>query len=89
MRLNHLKVTDDGDPWEKGDGDWNFWVGIPVINRPWAKLIGCGGCMEEKTYTPTNLSLGSHCRTDGSLSSDERLRACGLAHLLTKSARLG
>jgi hypothetical protein len=52
VRLKELKVTDDGDPFLKGDGDWNFWAGISSVSRPWTRLIDCGGCVEEKTYGP-------------------------------------
>lgn len=52
VKLNELIVTDDGDPFSKGDGDWRLWAVIPSIARPWTRLIDCEGCVEEKTYTP-------------------------------------
>lgn len=52
VKLNELEVTDDGDPFAKGDGDWRLWAVIPSLTRPWTKLIECEGCVEEKTYTP-------------------------------------
>ena len=52
VKLDHLSVRDDGDPFLKGDGDWHFWAVFPGLLRPWTKLIDCDGCVEEKTYTP-------------------------------------
>lgn len=52
VKLDHLDVKDDGDPFLKGDGDWKFWAVFPGLSRPWTKLIDCEGCVEEKTYTP-------------------------------------
>lgn len=52
VRLKELKVTDDGDPFQKGDGDWKFWGGVPSLNQPWTQLIDCPGCVEETTYGP-------------------------------------
>ena len=53
-RLNALKVTDDGEPFFKGDADWKLWVVLPAIDQPWTRLIDCGGCVEEKTYSPSS-----------------------------------
>jgi len=52
VKLDELVVTDDGDPFLKGDGDWRLWAVIPSVARPWTRLIDCEGCVEEKTYTP-------------------------------------
>lgn len=52
VKLDHLSVSDDGDPFLKGDGDWHFWAVFPGLAHPWTKLIDCDGCVEEKTYTP-------------------------------------
>ena len=57
VRLNTLKVTDDGDPFLKGDGDWKFWAVLSSIKNPWTRLIDCGGCVEEKTYSPTSSGI--------------------------------
>ena len=54
VKLDQLIVTDDGDPFLKGDGDWKLWAVIPSLRRPWVRLIDCGGCVEEKTYTPAS-----------------------------------
>jgi len=52
VKLDQLDVKDDGDPFFQGDGDWKLWAVFPGLSRPWTKLIDCGGCVEEKTYTP-------------------------------------
>jgi hypothetical protein len=52
VKFNELIVRDDGDPWEKGDGDWRLWAVIPSLARPWTRLMDCDGCVEEKTYRP-------------------------------------
>ena len=52
VKLDELIVTNDGDPFLKGDGDWRFWAIIPSTTRPWTKLIDCNGCVEEESHSP-------------------------------------
>ena len=52
VKLDKLIVTNDGDPFLKGDGDWRFWAVIPSTTRPWTKLIDCNGCVEEEAHSP-------------------------------------
>jgi len=52
VKLNQLEVTNDGDPFLKGDGDWRFWAVVSSLTRPWTELIDCNGCVEDKAYSP-------------------------------------
>jgi len=71
VKLNELVVTDDGDPFLKGDGDWKFWAVIPSLARSWTRLIDCGGCVEEKTYTPqSGIFRPGAFNTEGALTGE-------------------
>jgi hypothetical protein len=68
VKLDQLVVTDDGDPFSKGDGDWKLWAVIPSLARPWTRLIDCDGCVSEKTFTP-----GSSIFRSGALDGEGAL----------------
>jgi hypothetical protein len=52
LRLDQLEVTDTGDT--VGSGEWRFWLGYPNAVRPWTRLIKCDGCVDQKTYSPSD-----------------------------------
>ncbi|MDQ3963905.1 MAG: hypothetical protein M3277_08355 [Actinomycetota bacterium] len=51
LRLNALRVTDDGDGTLRGDGDWRLWVNTNnASNRgfheqEWINILDCSGCI--------------------------------------------
>src|SRR6185503_19226630 len=52
--ITSLHVENDGDGEPFSDGDWRLWAAIPSTTKPWTRLIDCGGCVEEETYSPTS-----------------------------------
>jgi hypothetical protein len=57
LRLDRLEVTDTGD--SIGAGDTRLWVGFPNAVRPWTRLIFCDDCVDQKTYSSSDLQAVS------------------------------
>ncbi len=45
LRINSLRVHDDGDGRLRGDGDWKFWVNTANAGDEWLMLFNCNGCV--------------------------------------------
>ncbi|MFI7130815.1 hypothetical protein ACIBQ1_34355 [Nonomuraea sp. NPDC050153] len=66
LRLDSMKVHDDGDDLARarGDGDWRFWVNTNNGAQEWTKLYDCAECVHGTETFPSSTHTGADLGPD-------------------------